>query len=58
MRSEADKLAAQRLLRDGQWLKTRPEDCGFFIGDPATDPKCRRCGSTWERHVQRATGRA
>jgi hypothetical protein len=49
-------LAAQHLLRVGLWPETAPEDCGFFIGHP-TDAVCKRCGSSWDEHVLRATGR-
>jgi hypothetical protein len=49
-------LAAQDLLRAGRWPKTDPEDCGFFIGRPAVDAVCKRCSSSWDEHVLRATG--
>jgi hypothetical protein len=46
-------LTAQRLLRDGRWPETAPEDCGFFIGHP-NDAVCRRCGSSWHERTIRA----
>jgi hypothetical protein len=48
-------LTAQRLLREGRWPETVPENCGFFIGRPDVDQVCRRCGSSWHEHTIRAT---
>jgi hypothetical protein len=46
-------LTAQRLLRDGRWPQTAPEDCRFFIGHPS-DAVCKCCGSSWREHTIRA----
>jgi hypothetical protein len=45
-----NEVSAAALLRFGLWTPTNPHACKFYVGE--TKFCCRRCGATWQTHLE------